>query len=355
MNPQTEPAPTLDLYDELPSQPSPDGIDDLFAKLPAPGEVAPRVTGIVMLKGGFGKTTLARELPHRLTERGYRCLICDFDPEGHLSTGYGYYERESESDATDLGDILVDGADPASVIETTDWGFDIIPAQNVDLTNSRLDSDDLTASDRRVQAHITDPLAGDQYDFIFIDTPGSGKKLSKNTLVAADHFIFPITPSSQAISGVRQTTKKFLENPRTYGIDVDVLATVPNELDNRIDYEYRDRRILESMNTGRQFAGYLMAGRDGVQADDPLPEDVNMEAFLDDHIPPFARLREDDWERIDAGEYQPKPPIRSNDAFEEAYTQRVPLGEYDPTDDQLPYLDQLAAIVVNGGITDERW
>ena len=40
-------------------------------------------------KGGTGKTTTALALGHKLAMDGYRVLMIDTDPQGHLATGLG--------------------------------------------------------------------------------------------------------------------------------------------------------------------------------------------------------------------------------------------------------------------------
>lgn len=308
----------------------------------------PRAVTLTMLKGGFGKSTIANALTDALARRNNRALLLDLDPDGHLSTGLGYYEREAD-DKSDLRDVLLGDESPSSVIRETDWGFDLVPALNLEKVNKDLARDEVIRSDEQLAKHFVDPLLGDEYDFIIMDLSGSRNKLSNNALVASRNVILPISPVNEALNGVRQTTTKLIGPLRQY-MDIEVLAVVPNGVRERLDQSTTDRELLESMNTSEQFAAYLEAGRHA-PADGSSLNGIDPETVFDRHIPEFARVTADEWEKIDRGEMSaPKTPIRHRKAFTRAYRNRTPVSEYDPECDQLQHFDELAQIVEEGGI-----
>ena len=308
----------------------------------------PRAVALQVLKGGFGKSTIAKALSDALARRGNRTLLLDLDPEGHLSTGLGHYERTREG--PDYRDVLLGEDPPSSLITDTGFGFDLVPAVNLEGVNRDLGRDEVLRSDEQLKAHFVDPLLGEEYDYVVMDLPGSRNKLTNNALVAAGNVIVPLAPAAEALNGIRQTTTKLIGPLRRY-MDVDVLAVVPNDLQRRIDQRTMDRELLESMNTSERFAAYLEAGRGADVDSGTLPEGKTVEAVLDAHVPSFARVTESEWERIDSGEMQPPAvPIRHRAAFTRAYRARCPVSEYDPDCDQLPHFEELAEIVERGEI-----
>lgn len=314
-------------------------------------EREPRAVCLPMLKGGFGKSIFANTLGGVLGElRGRDVLIVDLDPAGHLSTGLGYYTREDEDDI-DLGDVLLDNASPEDVIKHPGYGFDFIPSVNLETVTEDLSRDSVMASDMRLKQDLVDPLLGDEYEYILFDIPGSRNKLVNNAVVAAPNAILPLKPVPEALNGMRETATKLVGEIRQH-IDFEILAVVPNDLRARIDQQTKDRRLLEAMNTQEQFAAYLLAGRDGVDPDiSTLPGDADVAEVLDNHIPPFARVTDDEWTAIDAGEMDPpKIPIRHSAAFGDAYEERKPVTAYDPECSQIQYFEALAEIIEQGGI-----
>lgn len=293
------------------------------------GNTEPRAVSVVILKGGVGKSTTATNTARQLAEHE-RVLLADLDPNGHATNGLGF-GREYRNDI-DLGDVILDGGDATlgDLIIETEYGFDLLPSSDT-LEDVEKDLAGAMQGSARVKTKVVDPLLGDRYDYVVFDCPAYPGMLNNNALVATGNVIIPIEPGSSAIGGYQRTMERLI-NPAREFIDVDVLAVVPNKISDRIDQQTEARELLENLNTATA--------------------DVNEGVPLKAVIPNFARITAEEFEKIDAGEMTPpKPGIRHRTALSRSLKHNKPLQDYDPNNDQIPYYEELAEIIANGGVT----
>ena len=149
---------------------------------------------IVNQKGGVGKTTSCVNLAAALTAQGARVLVCDFDPQGNATSGFGLDKTRSPS----AYEVVLGGAPAERAVVSTKWG-DVIPA-NKALSGATVE---LIALERR-EYRLRDALdtVKDKYDFIFIDCPPSLELLTLDALCAADTLLVPVQCEYYALEGL---------------------------------------------------------------------------------------------------------------------------------------------------------
>ena len=174
-------------------------------------------------KGGVGKTTTAINLAAALFERGKRVLLCDFDPQGNATSGFGVDPRSLKTSVYDL--IVADESDVKSAIVSTKWG-DLIGA-NVNLAGAELDLIAMEGRENRLKGVLE--RVRDDYDYIFIDCPPSLGLLTLNCLCAADSFLVPLQCEYYALEGLSQlmTTVRMVKKSMNPEIELEgVLLTM---------------------------------------------------------------------------------------------------------------------------------
>jgi chromosome partitioning protein len=267
----------------------------------------PRAVSVALQKGGVGKTTIAINMAERLANRGHDVLLVDLDQQGNASEGVGLGDAY-EADVH-VGDVLTGDADPAQVIHELEW-FDVVPAHR-DLDTVETDIRNASFGPMWVRNRLIDPLLGDEYDYIIVDTPPNLGPLADSSLIATGHVMVPLLMSEPSVSGFERMVEQQIV-PLRQEMDLDIIAIVPNQLEG----DNEERRIIGDLEDS-PFAGKLPAFGRSDEFDDPT---------------------------------SPGPGIRKRIAFRRAWREGVPLAEQDPESDMLERLDELAAVVERGGV-----
>ncbi|MEW6048294.1 MAG: ParA family protein, partial [Bacillota bacterium] len=192
---------------------------------------------VINYKGGVGKTTLAANLGAYLAAQGKRVLLIDLDPQGSLTFSFVsedewrdlYKDRKTvrlwfdryiyDRAGTAFQDLIIQ---PPAVAErlaaqasrTRGTGrLDLICSDlgliNVDLELApRLSSGSATqAAHNFLKVHSLlqegiRSLPPDRYDFVLMDCPPNFYIVTKNALVASDHYLVPVRPDYLSTIGL---------------------------------------------------------------------------------------------------------------------------------------------------------
>lgn len=282
----------------------------------------PRAVAVGVLKGGHGKSTTSVNLARELAHRHGRALLVDLDDNGHLTNGMGFQEAFN-ADTNHTKRVYKEREDPREYIVNITDGLDLFPShEQIEETEDALGS--VTMGTTRVKQTVVDELLGDDYDYIVIDCPAARGKLNDNAMFATRNLIIPLRPETGYDSGLTNTVSRLVVEARDAGIDdMSVLSVVPTDLQNRIDQATMDRQLLDEIHS-----------RDHVRS----------------KLPNFAHRTDEEWEQIDAGEFDgPLPGIRHRDVIGKTLT-GTPVRDADRDCDQLYCYEELAQIVERGEV-----
>ena len=129
-----------------------------------------KTIAFVNQKGGVGKTTSCVNLGSCLQAAGAKVLVCDFDPQGNATSGFGV---DKGAVFPTIYDVLIAGAPVENAIVHTKYS-DVLPANKA--------------------------LAGASVEII--DCPPSLELLTLNCLCAADTVLVPVQCEYYALEGL---------------------------------------------------------------------------------------------------------------------------------------------------------
>lgn len=153
-----------------------------------------KVITITNQKGGIGKTTTATTMAGILSEKGYKVLVIDADPQRNTTA---VYNAKWENETT-LYDVLAGNprVSMKEAIQHTENG-DIVASDKLMRDADIVFLQDSANGIFRLQDALED--VKDEYDYVIIDTNPTIDRIMYNALVAADEIIIP---TSAALFGV---------------------------------------------------------------------------------------------------------------------------------------------------------
>lgn len=225
--------------------------------------------------GGPGKTTLTASLASAHAERGRDVLAIDLDPQdASLSYLLDVDDDRDDPDVDHLVRHLIDQPQGPllDIARETDHGINVIPGHNaLSNLNDLLDRRAAMADDMgeefdpttRLREVLVEANVTDHYEVVICDPAATEGQGLYNALAATGQLVIPVEATAkgrQSIEGLEQLANGLEEQ---LGIELGVLAVVPNKVDTRSGTQ---RRYVEEIDA----------------VDYPVPEQIPIRGALFD-------------------------------------------------------------------------
>jgi chromosome partitioning protein len=158
-----------------------------------------KIISVCNQKGGTGKTTTSVNLSYALASYGIKVLLVDMDPQGNSTSGVGVNKINLQNT---VYEVLLGKADPEnSIVKNVFPNLDLMPC-NINLTGAEIELVGILSRETRLRKALE--KIGNEYDYIFVDSPPSLGLLTLNALVACNSVLIPIQCEFYALEGVSQ-------------------------------------------------------------------------------------------------------------------------------------------------------
>ncbi|MBI5584398.1 MAG: ParA family protein [Deltaproteobacteria bacterium] len=196
---------------------------------------------VFSLKGGTGKTTISASLGWILAEEGFRILLIDMDPQGHLSHFFKVHPRPDQS--TLFGALIADQPLREAVVPTAYPNLEIIPAgaENWHLNEA------LIARPWR-EWKLKDALEAAQplpYDLVLIDVGGNLSLVTYNALMAARVLLIPVLPDLFSYLSLKTLFAFLQETGQKYHVFFKMVWVLINKINQHRPLDRENRQALE--------------------------------------------------------------------------------------------------------------
>lgn len=191
-----------------------------------------KIIAIANQKGGVAKSTTAEGLAVSLSNKNYKVLLIDWDPQGNLTTGMGISDQD-ELDNTITELIINTSYDLPSnkldyILNIKD-NLDLIPA-NIKLAN--IDNENSIGKEHLLKESIM-PFK-DDYDFIIIDCCPSLGFLTKNALTCADSVLIPTAPEYYSAKGLELLLATIMKVKQRFNQNLSIEGILYTRVDPRL-------------------------------------------------------------------------------------------------------------------------
>lgn len=192
-------------------------------------------------KGGVGKTSICFQVASHLAIKGYNVLVVDADPQGHLSTSFGF---DTDGKFLTLYDIVVRDLPVEEAIVNIYEGLDCIPS-NISLTRLEPALNELPKREERIKIAFSG--IKNRYDFIIFDTNPTISHINRNIITFTDLINIVVETQAYALNGLKLLMSDLKTFYKSMMMNAPEILIVPNK------YEERTAASGEAMAVLREY------------------------------------------------------------------------------------------------------
>lgn len=198
----------------------------------------------------MGKTTTAVNLAASLGAAEKKTLLVDMDPQGNAGSGVGVDKGKLHET---VYDVLINGAEPASIVISTGMPHLHILPSNSELAGAELELVSVIGRELKLREALAGISA--TYDYIIIDCPPSLGLLTINAITAAHSVLIPLQCEFYAMEGLSHILKtiKLIQKALNPNLRIEgILLTMydsRNNLSRQVSEEIRAHFPKETLAT----------------------------------------------------------------------------------------------------------
>lgn len=192
-------------------------------------------------KGGTGKTCLSVSYGYKLADLGFRVLMIDIDPLGHLTE---FFKIENLAVKDSLFDILINGKDISkAVTRTRVKNLHIIPS-NMSLSAIEAPLSSMPLPGERLRMALS--RIEEDYDFIIMDIAPNIGFLSLNAILSSNDLLIPVLADYLSYHGLKTLFEIIASIENDFSFSFDNICLVLNRFNEFQEVCFRARRALET-------------------------------------------------------------------------------------------------------------
>ena len=198
-----------------------------------------------LLKGGVGKTSLAKNFGIRAAGYGYKVLFVDIDHQANLTSSLGVYSQQCltlidwlDNKITDLNDLIIPVSENISIIPST--------IRNADL------AEQIQRRQRNIANLFSVPFAElkKSYDLIICDCPPAIGPHVAAIYFAVDSVVAPVVPDEFSDEGLQEMFSIWKRLGDEYSKNINIKILI-NKHDTRVKSSCE--KVLSLMSQYKDF------------------------------------------------------------------------------------------------------